>query len=66
VYRFLTSGTIEEKVFQRQCSKEGLQSIVVDEKMTVNAQSNDDLRNIFSLSESPSTTHDSLKVCPVL
>lgn len=25
VYRFLTTGTIEEKVFQRQLSKEGLQ-----------------------------------------
>jgi hypothetical protein len=28
VYRFLTTGTIEEKVFQRQISKEGLQSVV--------------------------------------
>jgi DNA repair and recombination RAD54-like protein len=35
VYRFLTTGTIEEKVFQRQLSKEGLQSIVVDDKMAV-------------------------------
>ena len=25
VYRFLSAGTIEEKVFQRQLSKEGLQ-----------------------------------------
>jgi DNA repair and recombination RAD54-like protein len=28
VYRFLTTGTIEEKVYQRQLSKEGLQSVV--------------------------------------
>lgn len=28
VYRFLSSGSIEEKVFQRQLSKEGLQSLV--------------------------------------
>lgn len=28
VYRFLSTGTIEEKVFQRQISKEGLQSLV--------------------------------------
>jgi len=61
VYRFLTSGTIEEKVFQRQMSKEGLQSIVVDDKMTVNAQSKDDLKDIFSLLDTPSSTHDSLK-----
>eukprot|EP00041_Stephanoeca_diplocostata_P032472 m.1040818 g.1040818 ORF g.1040818 m.1040818 type:complete len:241 (+) comp24155_c0_seq29:2718-3440(+) len=61
VYRFLTSGTIEEKVFQRQMSKEGLQSIVVDDKMTVNAQSAEDLRNIFQLDDTDSSTHDSLK-----
>jgi DNA repair and recombination RAD54-like protein len=28
VYRLLASGTIEEKVYQRQLSKEGLQSVV--------------------------------------
>ena len=27
VYRFMTTGTIEEKVFQRQLSKEGLQQV---------------------------------------
>ena len=61
MYRFLTAGTIEEKVFQRQLSKEGLQSIVVDDKMTVNAQSGDELRDIFTLAKGASTTHDSLK-----
>lgn len=29
VYRFLSTGTIEEKVFQRQLSKEGLQQVGV-------------------------------------
>jgi DNA repair and recombination RAD54-like protein len=61
VYRFLTAGTIEEKVFQRQLSKEGLQSIVVDDKMTVNAQSGDELKDIFTLEVTPSSTHASLK-----
>eukprot|EP00959_Pyramimonas_sp_CCMP1952_P085000 1777330-Pyramimonas_sp.AAC.2 len=28
VYRFLSTGTLEEKVFQRQLSKEGLKSAV--------------------------------------
>ena len=28
VYRLLTAGSIEEKVFQRQLSKEGLQQVV--------------------------------------
>lgn len=31
VYRFLATGTLEEKVFQRQLSKKGLQTIVVEE-----------------------------------
>ncbi|GFH25830.1 uncharacterized protein HaLaN_23862, partial [Haematococcus lacustris] len=30
VYRFLATGTIEEKVFQRQISKEGLQALVAN------------------------------------
>lgn len=29
VYRLLSTGTIEEKVFQRQLSKEGLQQVGV-------------------------------------
>ena len=61
VYRFLTAGTIEEKVFQRQLSKESLQSIVCEDKLTVNAQSTDELRDIFNLEDTPSSTHDSLK-----
>eukprot|EP00039_Didymoeca_costata_P006492 m.90727 g.90727 ORF g.90727 m.90727 type:complete len:893 (-) comp13278_c0_seq5:46-2724(-) len=61
VYRFLTAGTIEEKVFQRQLSKEGLQSIVVDDKMAKNAQSRDELRDIFKIDEVDSSTHESLK-----
>ncbi|CAN0476180.1 unnamed protein product, partial [Ectocarpus sp. 8 AP-2014] len=32
VYRFVSTGTIEEKVFQRQLSKEGLQNIVDDKE----------------------------------
>ena len=44
VYRFLAAGTLEEKVFQRQLAKKGLQTIVVDEGEEVNSLSTDDLR----------------------
>lgn len=44
VYRFLATGTLEEKVFQRQLNKKGLQTIVVEEGDEVNALSSDDLR----------------------
>ena len=60
-YRFLATGTVEEKIFQRQLSKEGLQS-VVDDKEQVNALSTKDLRNLFKLrTETPSDTHDKLR-----
>jgi hypothetical protein len=60
-YRFLATGTVEEKIFQRQLAKEGLQS-VVDDKAQVNALSTKDLRNLFKLrSDTPSDTHDKLK-----
>jgi hypothetical protein len=60
-YRFLATGTVEEKIFQRQLSKEGLQS-VVDDKQQVNSLSTKDLRNLFKLRQStPSDTHDKLK-----
>ncbi|KAL3920273.1 MAG: hypothetical protein SGILL_003346 [Bacillariaceae sp.] len=60
-YRFLATGTVEEKIFQRQLSKEGLQSIV-DDKEQVNALSTKDLRNLFKLrTGTPSDTHDKLK-----
>jgi len=60
-YRFMATGTVEEKIFQRQLSKEGLQS-VVDDKEQVNALSTKDLRNLFKLrTGTPSDTHDKLK-----
>jgi len=59
-YRFLTSGSVEEKIYQRQLSKEGLQS-VVDDKEQVNTLSTKDLRNLFKLRpDTPSDTHDKL------
>jgi len=52
---------VEEKIFQRQLSKEGLQSIV-DDKEQINALSTKDLRNLFKLrTGTPSDTHDKLK-----
>jgi hypothetical protein len=60
-YRFLATGTVEEKIFQRQLSKEGLQS-VVDDKEQVNTLSTKDLRNLFKLrTDTPSDTHDKLR-----
>ena len=47
-YRFLATGTIEEKVFQRQLSKEGLQGLVSkDGKAKSATTSRDELRKLF-------------------
>uniref|UniRef100_A0A7N0ZRG5 DNA repair and recombination protein RAD54 n=1 Tax=Kalanchoe fedtschenkoi TaxID=63787 RepID=A0A7N0ZRG5_KALFE len=56
IYRFLSTGTIEEKVYQRQMSKEGLQKVIQHEKAdTSNAQGNtlssEDLRDLFTFHE---------------
>ena len=57
----MATGTVEEKIFQRQLSKEGLQS-VVDDKEQVNALSTKELRNLFQLrTGTPSDTHDKLR-----
>ncbi|KAE8911488.1 Protein CHROMATIN REMODELING 25 [Phytophthora fragariae] len=61
VYRFLASGTLEEKIFQRQLSKEGLQNIV-DDKEEVNSLSSKDLKRLFVFrKDTLSDTHDQLK-----
>ena len=59
-YRFLSSGTIEEKVFQRQLAKQALTSVVDGrgsglEQMSMTTA---DLQQLFSLDvECPSDTH---------
>ncbi|KAK6916452.1 SNF2, N-terminal [Dillenia turbinata] len=60
IYRFLSTGTIEEKVFQRQMSKEGLQKVIQQEQMDNHkAQgsffSMEDLRDLFTFRENASS-----------
>ncbi|RLV94738.1 DNA repair and recombination protein RAD54 [Spathaspora sp. JA1] len=60
IYRFISTGTIEEKIFQRQSMKLSLSSCVVDEKEDVERLfSADNLRQLFQYA--PDTicdTHD--------
>ncbi|XP_035133305.1 DNA repair and recombination protein RAD54B isoform X5 [Callithrix jacchus] len=63
IYRLLTTGTIEEKIYQRQISKQGLCGAVVDlTKTSEHIQfSLEELKNLFTLHESSScVTHDLL------
>ncbi|KAI1293465.1 DNA repair and recombination protein RAD54B [Halotydeus destructor] len=61
IYRLLTTGTIEERIFQRQMKKEGLSTELVDNKSDSIKFSTDELKDLFSFAnESTSTTHDML------
>lgn len=61
IYRFLSTGTIEEKVYQRQMSKEGLRKVIQQEQRDSDIQGNflsaEDLRGLF-------TFHDSSRCHP--
>ena len=59
-YRFLSTGTIEEKMFQRQLSKEGLLNVIED-KPQLNSFAGSDLRRLFSYNPNAvSDTHEQL------
>ncbi|XP_043268087.1 DNA repair and recombination protein RAD54-like [Venturia canescens] len=63
VYRFLSTGTIEEKIFQRQAHKKALSSTVVDQEDDVCRHFTlTDLRDLFTLEEKTiSDTHAKFK-----
>jgi DNA repair and recombination RAD54-like protein len=70
VYRFLSTGTLEEKIFQRQVSKEGLKSAVsssggadgADGDLIANTLSKDEMRKLFQFNaDTQSDCHDGLK-----
>lgn len=63
VYRLLSTGTIEEKIFQRQAHKKALSSTVVDNEEDVARHfSRADLRDLFKLEKDTiSDTHDRFK-----
>ncbi|KAJ3597260.1 hypothetical protein NHX12_000788 [Muraenolepis orangiensis] len=62
IYRLLTAGTIEERIFQRQVSKQGLSGTVVDlgKGAEHTSFSTSELRDLFSLTDTPCLTHDLL------
>ncbi|KAF6764069.1 SNF2 family domain-containing protein [Ephemerocybe angulata] len=63
VYRFISTGTIEEKIFQRQANKQALSSAVVDEKEDTERHfSLDSLRQLFTFNEGTlCDTHETFK-----
>ncbi len=65
IYRLLTTGTLEEKMYQRQVAKQALSGVVVDAKLQQRGQqqnfSPEELKDIFRLHENADCcTHELL------
>ncbi|CAF4191568.1 unnamed protein product [Rotaria magnacalcarata] len=60
IYRLISTGTLEEKIFQRQAHKKALSSCVVDQEEDVERHfTADELRDLFRINEDTrSDTHD--------
>jgi len=61
IYRLLTRGALDEKIYQRQVSKLSLSDSVIDNKNSKNTFTKEELRRLFTLDEtSVCQTHDLL------
>ncbi|KAK5722896.1 helicase [Elasticomyces elasticus] len=63
IYRFVTQGALDEKIFQRQVSKTGLADSIVDGKSAASGFTREELRDLFSLDESPECQTHKLLGC---
>ena len=64
IYRFLMAGGLDEKIWQRQVTKLGLASSVMDQKGGTSSFTKDELKDLFRLDEGLSCqTHDLLGCC---
>lgn len=64
IYRLLAAGTIEEKIYQRQISKQGLESAITATQnggAGTTEFSKDELKNLFQFHETPCQTFDILR-----
>ena len=64
IYRFILSGGLDEKIWQRQTTKLNLASNVMDQKGGINSFSRDELKDLFRLEQGlHCQTHELLR-CP--
>ncbi|KTW31525.1 hypothetical protein T552_00167 [Pneumocystis carinii B80] len=62
VYRFLTSGMIDEKIYQRQITKQALSDTFIDSKITSKRDSftQEELKSLFFYQDTSCQTHELL------
>jgi len=63
IYRLLTTGCFDEKIFQRQITKQGLADSVMDNKSGASAFTQAELRDLFSLDETTECQTHNLLGC---
>ncbi|KAF1811804.1 DNA repair and recombination protein RAD26 [Eremomyces bilateralis CBS 781.70] len=63
IYRLLTMGALDEKIYQRQVTKLGLADSVMDKKETATTFTRDELRALFTLDESGTCRTHQLLEC---
>jgi len=56
VYRFVATGSIEEKIYQRQLSKEGLQNVISEDKDMESTLSTEQLKQVSYFQKKSPTT----------
>lgn len=62
IYRLVTTGAIDEKIFQRQLMKNNLSDMFLDDNVesTLNVFDFQDLRDLFTVADTNCNTHDLL------
>ena len=63
IYRMITQGALDEKIFQRQVSKTGLADSIVDGKGSVSGFTREELRDLFNLDEGTGCQTHKLLAC---
>jgi len=64
IYRLLTQGALDEKIYQRQLTKLSLADSVIDNKASAATFTKEELRNLFALDESVKCQTHELLGCP--
>lgn len=64
IYRLLTMGALDEKIYQRQLTKQGLADSVIDSKSSSSSFTREELRDLFTLNESDACQTHELICCP--
>lgn len=63
IYRFIMAGGMDEKIWQRQITKSGLASNIMDQKGGTSSFTRDELKDLFRLDKGPSCQTHQLLGC---